>query len=159
MKCPFCQSDNLENFTEDRKELESMAGYLNRGGKITICCDDCGGSFQVVSEPQDILLEDALKNRMSVCVCTSLGIGLISLIESNIDDLGFSDLLVLNCAAVLEDDFDNKSFNTVDKNTLVVLNQANRCPKDLFQKIKEKLSEIGCSYIEINMLTPKEYSI
>ena len=44
LKCPFCQSDNLEPINED--------------GKITQCCDDCGGSFEVVQEPQDILLEN-----------------------------------------------------------------------------------------------------
>lgn len=41
MKCPFCQSDNLE-LKQD-----------------TQCCEDCGGSFEVVQEPQDILLKDA----------------------------------------------------------------------------------------------------
>ena len=58
MRCPHCLSDNLENFTEDRKELESMPAYIKRGGKITICCEDCGGSFQVINPPQEILLKD-----------------------------------------------------------------------------------------------------
>lgn len=61
MICPFCASDNLENFTEGRKELESMTAYFKRGGKITICCEDCGASFQVINKPEDILLEDRFK--------------------------------------------------------------------------------------------------
>jgi hypothetical protein len=39
MRCPHCLSDNLE-LKQD-----------------THCCEDCGGSFQVIQEPQDILLE------------------------------------------------------------------------------------------------------
>lgn len=40
MNCPFCQSDNIMAFNEEDKG-------------ITWCCEDCGGSFQVVQEPQD----------------------------------------------------------------------------------------------------------
>jgi transposase-like protein len=39
MRCPFCQSDNL--LTIEKTE----------------CCEDCGGSFEVVNPPQDVLLE------------------------------------------------------------------------------------------------------
>jgi Zn finger protein HypA/HybF involved in hydrogenase expression len=44
MICPFCQSDSLELLQD------------------TYCCEECGGSFQVVQEPQDILLKD-IKSR------------------------------------------------------------------------------------------------
>lgn len=50
-KCPFCKSDNLKPF----KELEEQYPIL--------CCEDCGCSFQVIQEPQDILLKDALEKR------------------------------------------------------------------------------------------------
>ena len=43
--CPFCQSDNL---------------ILKQN---THCCDECGGSFEIVQEPQEILLEDALEKQ------------------------------------------------------------------------------------------------
>jgi uncharacterized protein YbaR (Trm112 family) len=40
MICPFCQSDDLLVFVEDN-------------GEKTHCCENCGGSFQIVQEPQD----------------------------------------------------------------------------------------------------------
>lgn len=43
LTCPFCQSDNLMTIVE--------------GDTTTQCCEDCGGSFEVVQEPQDILLD------------------------------------------------------------------------------------------------------
>lgn len=45
MVCPFCQSDNLIAFKEE-------------DDSETYCCDDCGGSFQIINEPQDILLKE-----------------------------------------------------------------------------------------------------
>ena len=50
MKCPFCQSDNLREFEEDT---------LSDATTITSnCCEDCGGSFAIIQEPQEILLQD-----------------------------------------------------------------------------------------------------
>ena len=42
VQCPFCTSQVL--LIQD-----------------TYCCDECGGSFEVVQEPQEILLTDAKK--------------------------------------------------------------------------------------------------
>lgn len=53
MRCPFCQSDNLREFEEDT--------LLSETTLTCHCCEDCGASFHVVQEPQDILLED-IKN-------------------------------------------------------------------------------------------------
>ena len=50
-KCPFCQSDNLIPFQESKEEYS------------TLCCEDCGCSFQIIQEPQDILLKNALDSR------------------------------------------------------------------------------------------------
>ena len=50
MKCPFCQSDKLESYED---------GSLTSETTLTShCCEDCGGSFYIIQEPQDILLAD-----------------------------------------------------------------------------------------------------
>ena len=52
MRCPFCLSDNLE-----AKEEEDLP-FLETGTVTCQCCEDCGGSFQVINTPQEILLKD-----------------------------------------------------------------------------------------------------
>lgn len=58
MKCPFCQSDKLVITNEDTHEDCCVTLPV-----VTHCCDECGGSFEVVQEPQGILLKDALEKR------------------------------------------------------------------------------------------------
>ena len=54
MNCPFCKSDNL--VTKD--EFDERCSEVNIP---THCCEDCGGSYQIVQEPQEILLKDSLE--------------------------------------------------------------------------------------------------
>ncbi|MDB4330488.1 hypothetical protein N9948_02070 [bacterium] len=55
MKCPYCQSDNLIHI-----EPNPNQSILERTDN---CCEDCGCSFQIIQEPQDILLKGALEKR------------------------------------------------------------------------------------------------
>jgi hypothetical protein len=58
----FKKKDEVQNTKDFMAELtcphcKNIATLIDD----TYCCEDCGASFQVVQEPQPILLEDALK--------------------------------------------------------------------------------------------------
>ena len=69
--CPFCKQDSLLKIED------------------TQCCEECGGSFQVIQEPQDILLENVKSEEDFDTACTVRGISdeAFAKAESNFQDM------------------------------------------------------------------------